>query len=695
MPRGSAPAASGGLAEHLAARASSSNPIGTSAPRAALPGSRALTPAQRLHIQKREQKQVAIAAGSTVDKAMAYFDRFDTLCASGAITTENKQRTLTAAFRCAKEGVAALDGLTEFQRAGDDGRKAFVNLYQKRAALACSLTKDLRDVDFERGSALSQRMEEARSGPVDLPALDGELNAYLEQVDHAVEAMQPYFRATSEAIEKLGNQAHLNAFPGLLGVLKEAMHTLTALRLAAFEMHRERIWLLGNRMVVAEDMSSTEIVREVVALLTCAVNLSDRDAIDLLQDARIPQQASMVSRMDNGASILQEHAGEFIVLASRHFDSETDASHVDAIGFATRFAACIGALAQECDAVLKAPKVPFAVAQRLEGATYLGAPTWQETPVQPATGPEGASGEDDLAAMPSAPPQAHASTGKARRARPRPKARQAGGESPTAPALQVRQAVVLELAQERLKAFRAPEPGRLRAPADVLALGESLRKDTSTIAAAMQARNDPLSVMREVRQTLDGWFGDLGQWRARRAQLAEVGASHLKPVADTLEAMDERIAQLDALHQAIHPMGIDLIKTFASPQLKHVLRLLEWDAAAGAQTLRIGTPRQLRSQGDPDRRHGTLFEVELDTGTLSDGQPAPPLYVHLHTKTPITAKACRTVAFEDLDAFHVKTADQRAKGRTWELLNNALHSVHRGPLDADLLRQLQRRMAPH
>ncbi|GKS91781.1 hypothetical protein [Acidovorax sp. SUPP2539] len=85
--------------------------------------------------------------------------------------------------------------------------------------------------------------------------------------------------------------------------------------------------------------------------------------------------------------------------------------------------------------------------------------------------------------------------------------------------------------------------------------------------------------------------------------------------------------------------------------------------------------------------------MKLDTGTLADGRPAPALYVHLHTKVPITAEACRTVEFDGLDAFHVKTADQSGKGATWELLNDALHSVHRGPLDSAVLKALQHRMA--
>ncbi|OPH12718.1 hypothetical protein FE88_34285, partial [Azospirillum brasilense] len=104
-------------------------------------------------------------------------------------------------------------------------------------------------------------------------------------------------------------------------------------------------------------------------------------------------------------------------------------------------------------------------------------------------------------------------------------------------------------------------------------------------------------------------------------------------------------------------------------------------------------PVPLRSQGFDGRNRATLFEVTLDIGTLANGQPAPPLYVHLHTRQPVTAETCRTIAFDDLDAVHVKNAEQRGKGRTWEVLNNALDSVHRGPLDAKVLEQLQQRMA--
>ena len=112
-----------------------------------------------------------------------------------------------------------------------------------------------------------------------------------------------------------------------------------------------------------------------------------------------------------------------------------------------------------------------------------------------------------------------------------------------------------------------------------------------------------------------------------------------------------------------------------------------------ARHLGAGPPRRLRAEGDADGRRSTLFEVELGLGTLSNGQPAPPLYVHLHTRQPVTAEACRSIAFDDLDAIHVKNAEQRGRGRTWEMLNNALDSVHRGPLDARVLQQLQERMA--
>ncbi|GKT19459.1 hypothetical protein AVHY2522_22520 [Acidovorax sp. SUPP2522] len=668
----------------------------TSQLRAALPVQRPPKPAQQARLEKREKKQAAIVAGETVDKATAYIETFDRLCMAGGVTPHNQQRILETAFQWADRGIAAFDGLTELQRQDPQGRNAFVTLYQKRAALAAFLVQHLPEVPVEQGHALSQRMLEARSQPVDLVALDRDLNAHLGQVDQVIEAIRPYITATSEAIEKLGTPAHLKAHPGLVGVLKEATHTLTKLRMQAFDMHKEKIWTLGNRMVVAEGMDGIEILREIVALLSCAVDLSDRAAIDLLQDARIPMRgdtAAHAGRMQNGALRLRGHAQAFILLASRHFDTEAGASQAVALDFAKRLAKSIGALAQECDAVLDGHKVSVATANRLEGTTYLGVPTRPSNWAPPDDEAPMAPGPYDLVASPSTPAPRRSYAGKARKAPAGGHVPPDGIGGPAAVALSLRQTVVLELAQERLKAFPAPKAGRLREPGDVLALGASLRKDTVTIGAAIGQNNDPLNLARQIRFTLDGWFGDPGQWKVRRQQLAEAGAEGSTLVLDTLRALDQRIEAIDAMHRSVHAMGTDLIKTFPYPELKHVSHLLQQGVAADGGMLRIGAPRKLRSLGDPDDRHGTLFEVRLDTGTLADGRPAPALYVHLHTKVPITAEACRTVEFDGLDAFHVKTADQSGKGATWELLNDALHSVHRGVLDAEVLKALQHRMA--
>ncbi len=694
---GVSPGASSSLAEHLAPRSGSGGAgVGALAPRAQLPVQRPPNPAQQARIEKREKKQAAIVAGETVDKATAYIETFDRLCAAGGVTSRNQQRVLETAFQWADRGIAALDSLTELQRQDPQGQKAFVTLYQKRAAVAGFLVQYVPEVPVEQGHALAQRMLEARSQPVDLVALDRDLNAHLDQIDQVIEANRPYLLAASEAIEKLGNPAHLKAYPGLVGVLQEAMSTLTKLRMQAFDMHKEKIWTLGNRMVVAEGMSGMEILREIVALLRCAVDLSDRTAIDLLQDARIPVRGDMAThaaRMENGALRLREHAQAFILLASRHFDTEAGASHAGALDFAQRLAKSIGALAQECDAVLDAHKVSVSTAKRLEGTTFLGAPTRPPTSAPPAEEAPIASDPDDSAASPSGLAPRRSDTGKARKAPAGGHVPPDGIGGPAADALSLRQTVVLELAQERLKAFPAPKAGGLREPGDVLALGAALRKDTATIGAAIEQHQDPLSLARQIRFTLDGWFGHPGQWKVRREQLAQTGAEGSTPVEGTLRALDERIEAIDALHRSVQAMGADLIKAFPYPGLKHVSHLLQQGGAADGGMLRIGAPRKLRSHGDPDDRHGTLFEVKLDTGTFADGRPAPALYVHLHTKAPITAEACRTVEFEALDAFHVKTAGQRGKGPNWELLNDALHSVHRGPLDSAVLKALQHRMA--
>lgn len=89
--------------------------------------------------------------------------------------------------------------------------------------------------------------------------------------------------------------------------------------------------------------------------------------------------------MQNGALRLRGHAQAFILLASRHFDTEAGASQAVALDFAKRLAKSIGALAQECDAVLDGHKVSVATANRLEGTTYLGCPRVRPTGRRPTT----------------------------------------------------------------------------------------------------------------------------------------------------------------------------------------------------------------------------------------------------------------------------------------------------------------------
>ncbi|WP_211322515.1 hypothetical protein [Paracidovorax anthurii] len=266
------------------------------------------------------------------------------------------------------------------------------------------------------------------------------------------------------------------------------------------------------------------------------------------------------------------------------------------------------------------------------------------------------------------------------------------GSSSSAQAPEPAHSALLQLAHERLSGFKRPPEARVASLGDLIAVGESLRKDTSTLEIYRNEASDPLEAGNQMRLSLDSWFGSAGRWEAMQGKLhALQGADGKGPAEELLRKFgEERIQPLKQLHAQIDALELDRVKTFSYPRLKHVAHLMKADGQG--QGLKIGAPVKLRSKSDPDEHRGTVFEVKLTPGKLTNGQPAPPLYVHLHTKEPVTAEACRTIAFGDLDAIHVKNAEQHGKGRTWEVLNNALDSVHRGPFDAAALKLLQEHM---
>lgn len=265
----------------------------------------------------------------------------------------------------------------------------------------------------------------------------------------------------------------------------------------------------------------------------------------------------------------------------------------------------------------------------------------------------------------------------------------AGMSAPT-PQLSPHAEAVIELARERLREFPAPPARPADARLDLAALGAALRKDARHITEAIAGGMDPLALTARMRSALVDWLGEPDVWAARGEQLQSLPATEVDAgVASLREQVGARIREVGALHDQLRTQERDLIKQHAFPQAGHLSRLFELDEAVLREA-----PRRLPSEGDTGDGRGRLFEVRVDLRPLSDGRAADPLFVHFHTRKPVAPEALRTIRHADLDAVHIKTAEQVGWGANWERLNGALLGpVHRGPLSARVLAQLQARMA--
>lgn len=217
-----------------------------------------------------------------------------------------------------------------------------------------------------------------------------------------------------------------------------------------------------------------------------------------------------------------------------------------------------------------------------------------------------------------------------------------------------------------------------------------MNRDVSRIRTAMDTGIDPIHVAQSMRNALVSWFGQPGIWAQRSQQLDSMAGPVMEEpsMARLRDDVAQRTAAVQALHDQVRQIEIDLIKQYAYPMARHVSMLL-----ASGEAMPEGAVSKLRSEGDPDDTHGKVFEVRLAGRPLSDGQPAPSLYVHFHTEKVVDTGAIATISPEDLAAVHVKTAEQCGRGKNWESINAAiLGPVHRGPLTDQVLLDLQKRM---
>ena len=250
---------------------------------------------------------------------------------------------------------------------------------------------------------------------------------------------------------------------------------------------------------------------------------------------------------------------------------------------------------------------------------------------------------------------------------------------------------VAESGAARVHPARTAEPAQAQAPrisyrelarsvdGDVVSIARALGKDSSTLEQLRGSSFDPIESAQYARNAVHGWIGDIDNVR-KTLRRATTGAS---ANAARVDQLTDRLDALTTIHQHIAAVESDALKAVPCPKAKHLKRLMQLN-----QLEHVGAPVRLPSTGDVGDK-GTLFEMRIQPKPLASGEPARPLFVHLHTAELMDAATASTVPFRRLTAVHVKTEAHRRLGARWEQMANALGSVHRGKIDAALLGELR------
>jgi hypothetical protein len=293
------------------------------------------------------------------------------------------------------------------------------------------------------------------------------------------------------------------------------------------------------------------------------------------------------------------------------------------------------------------------------------------------------------AAAPQEPPPAAASEparpagGRNRTRRRRPASTAAAAAAPPPPEPR---ALAAKAARQALAKSR-PLTREMAAQADAVSIARDLRADTSTVDLLSKYPAPPTFVAQAIRSSFTKWFGDEQQLRAARQSLAalppaDAAAPELRELAAQL---DERIGALDLMRQELDIDEADAIKASEFPKEKDLERLLDF-----GQIAHVSAPRMLPSDGDT-ATEGTLFEMVITPQPLSTGEPAQPLFLHLHAKSLVSLGDVPQLARNQFSSVHVKTNAQKNLGPKWEQIQKKLghdDKVHRGAVGADMLSKL-------
>ncbi len=227
--------------------------------------------------------------------------------------------------------------------------------------------------------------------------------------------------------------------------------------------------------------------------------------------------------------------------------------------------------------------------------------------------------------------------------------------------------------------------------ADPLALARKFGKDTSVIDAMTGNGEDPGSIAHIIRNSAQSWFGSVDALHNMCRKIESLPQDG--ETGERLARLNERIVVLQPIEARMNADESDSLKRNAYPKAKHIDRLIDMHEIAA-----VRAPVMLPSEGD-DGTQGRLFELRVEPRPLSDGSMAEPLFVHVHTRQPVSERASLSLPFEAYGAIHVKTDRQRTMGPRWEeiqrKLGNLDASVHRGKLNESLWARLKSMAGRH
>lgn len=461
--------------------------------------------------------QAAREAGGVIDQAVLRLNVYNAVMQSLSLQSDAaRMRKLSAqALGPAQAAMEALPKLTVGQRHVADSTRTPMFIEQQRtmAAYYMVFTTPESDVD--------QLMEHLLR-TTDTASNQAAWAQYVEEADKALAEVKSYVPPLMDTLKSYGKTQALDSIPGAEKILKMAAMGVTQARLIAVNSHVDRlalsIMMLANADVEQRFASkSREIQREFIGDV-----LHLRQAVDLLQDARVAPHPRETAWLEGYVNVLERHAQDHLTEATRHLPPDQDLAASPVGRAALELAKSIRLLSNEIGEVLNARRLGPEVAGRVRDLTAQGqltdhheAPIEQEEPT--ASKQESDAATQAASAGPSKPARKPRRSGKALQSKQPPLA--------SKPELSVPHQVIIELAQERIHQYRKPPNDTGQKRFDFLALAEAMTQDTSHLRAATDAGIDPINAAHMMRNALAGWFGQPGVWAQRKSQLDKVVGS--------------------------------------------------------------------------------------------------------------------------------------------------------------------------